>query len=53
MSTRERYLYWGVVLMLIVLGAVAVWQLRVSADRRRAEPVGSVAMVARKWSLHA
>ncbi|MDF2628609.1 MAG: hypothetical protein K0R39_2440 [Symbiobacteriaceae bacterium] len=30
MTTRERYLYGGVVLMLIVLFVVAIWQLRVA-----------------------
>lgn len=44
MSARERYLSWGTVLMLIVLGAVSVWQLRVSAARRHAEQVEPVVM---------
>ncbi|HYF77259.1 MAG TPA: hypothetical protein VD973_09015 [Symbiobacteriaceae bacterium] len=44
MSARERTLAWGLVLMLIVLGTVAVWQLRVSADRRHAAQVEPVVL---------
>jgi hypothetical protein len=44
MSARERTLAWGLVLMLIVLGTVAVWQLRVSAERRQAAQVEPVVL---------